>query len=320
MLNCDTGDVCFYAMRPFPSTAILLSSIALMLAAATPALTEAADDTFRAPDSLLLKDGRVVRGLIIKNTPHDVLLQEKAAETSYPKSEIVRINDAANVNIEFTEIPDKGELPAWRVIANDLRTNDAIKSLEEIPATRVDTGIFKNVPYMSFRVNETIELNIYGNPEDPAGIEFGIYGGRSGDSRLRKTLRSYLAGYLTTRDEVSTLYSLNLEGGSKDAGNLTFEVTPKDAPDAYGAWWISLYNRKDLKAAELSDKAYAKVTVPVEEVFDKRGRVIPTTLESAQNKLLDTVDALKVSARNAMYGFYRDKDGRFRLGRPPEEQ
>jgi hypothetical protein len=317
MLNCGTGDVCFYAMRSFPSTAILSSSVALMLAMAP--VGRAADDTFRAPDSLLLKDGRVVRGLIIKNTSQEILLQEKTKETSYPKSEIVRINDAANVNIEFTEIPEKGELPAWRVIANDLRTNDAIRSLEEIPSTRIDNGVFKNVPYMSFRVNGTIELNIYGNPEDPAGIEFGIYGGQSGDSKLRKTLRSYLAGYLTTRGEVATLYSLSMEGGVKDSGRLTFEVTPKEAPDAYGAWWISLYNKKDLNAARLSDKAYAKVTVPVDQVVDKRGRVIPTTLESAQNKVTDTVDALKVSARNAMYGFYRDKDGRFRLGRPPEE-
>lgn len=306
-------------MRTFPSTAILSSSLALMLATA-PISIQAADDSFRAPDSILLKDGRVVRGLIIKNTSHEVLLQEEKTETTYPKSEIVRINDAANINIEFTDVPEKGELPAWRVIANDLRTNDAIKSLEEIPATRIDNGVFKNIPYMSFRVNSNVELNIYGNPEDPAGIEFGIYGGQSGDRKLRRTLRSYLAGYLTTRDEVATLYSLGFEGGVKDSGRLTFEITPKDAPDAYGAWWISLYNKKDLNAARLSDKAYAKVTVPVEQVVDKKGRVIPTTLENAQNKLLDTVDALKVSARNAMYGFYRDKDGRFRLGRPPEEE
>lgn len=290
-----------------------------LLLATVPVSTRAADDSFKAPDALLLKNGKTVRGLIIKNTSKEVLLQEKETETAYPKSEIVRILDATNEGTEFTEIFKKGELPAWRVIANDLRTNDAIKSLEEIPATAIDNGVFKNVPYMSFRVNGNVEFNIYGNPEDPAGIEFGIYGGQSGDRKLRKTLRSYLAGYLNTRDEIATLYSLSFDGGLKKSGNLVFEVTPKDAPDAYDAWWISLYNEKDLDAARLSDKAYAKVTVPVNQVVDKRGRVINSAWDNAKFKLTDTVDALKVTAQNAMQGFYRDKEGHFRLGRPPEE-
>ena len=290
-----------------------------LLLAALPVSTQAADDSFKAPDALLLKNGKTVRGLIIKNTSKEVLLQEKDKETSYPKSDIVRILDATNEGTEFTEIFKKGELPAWRVIANDLRTNDAIKSFEEIPATAVDNGVFKNVPYMSFRVNGNVEFNIYGNPEDPAGIEFGIYGGQSGDRRLRRVLRSYLAGYLNTRDEIATLYALSFEGGIKQSGNLVFEVTPKNAPDAYDAWWISLYNKKDLDAARVSDKAYAKMTVPASEVIDKRGRVINSAWDDAKFTITDTVDALKVSARNATQGFYRDKDGHFRLGRPPEE-
>ncbi len=305
-------------MRTFPSTAILFSSLAFCLALAP--LARAADDSFRPPDALLLKDGRTVQGLIIKNTSHEVLLQEKTKETSYPKSDIVRIHDASNEGVEFTDTIRKGELPAWRVIANDLRTNDAIKSLEEIPPTVIDKGVFKNVPYMSFRVNGNVELNIYGDPEDPAGIEFGIYGGQSGDAKLRRVLRSYLSGYLTTRHEVSTLYSLSMDGGIADSGKLTFEITPEEGDDAYGAWWISLFNKKDLNAVRLNDKEYAKITVPQSDVIDKRGRVINSAWDNAKFKLTDVMDALKVSARNATGGFYRDKEGHFRLGRPPEEQ
>ena len=57
---------------------------------------------------------------------------------------------------------------------------------------------------------------------------------------MRKVLRGYLAGFLTTRDEIKALYSLNLDKGIAEASDLTLEITPKDAPDAYGAWWVSL--------------------------------------------------------------------------------
>ncbi len=163
---------------------------ALMLCFCVAHGARANDDSFEAPDSLLLKNGKTVRGLIIKNSRDAVLLQEKSGETSYPKSEIVRIRDESNTKALFTGVNRKGDLPAWRVIANDLRTHDEIKSLVEIPPTLVDNGVFKNVPYMSFRANRDIELDIYGDPEDPAGFEIGIFGPRSGDDKLRKVIRA----------------------------------------------------------------------------------------------------------------------------------
>lgn len=278
-----------------------------------PVAIHAADDSFKAPDSLVLKNGKVVYGLIIKNTSTAVLLQEKFGETSYPKSEIVRIRDGADVDVEFTDITRKGELPAWRVIANDLRTNDAIKSLVEIPATLVENGVFKNIPYKSFRVNDYVELAIYGDPEDPAGIEFGLYGPRAGNQKLRKTLRSYLAGFLTTREEVAALYSLDFKGGVTQAKDLTFEVTPKDAPDADGAWWISIYNKKTLADVRLDDAEYARLVRPVSEVLDKRGRVRSQEWTPAEMGLSERMDQAGQSARVILRGFYRDENGDFRL-------
>jgi hypothetical protein len=273
----------------------------------------AADDSFRAPDSIVLKDGTVVRGLILRNTRDSVLMQQKLKEAEYPKSSIVRINDNADTNALYTDLNRKGELPSWRVIANDLRTHDAIKSLVEIPATVIDVGDFKNVPYKSFRVNNDIELNIYGDPENPAGVELGIYGPRSGKMRLRKILRGYLAGFLTTREEIGALYSLNLDKGITRAGDLTLEITPKDAPDAYGAWWVSLYNRKDLERVRLSDAEYGKLVRPVNEVIDKRGRVISGGWSRKDARNSKKINKLGDSAKVLLRGFYRDDNGAFRL-------
>jgi hypothetical protein len=284
------------------------------------AVLRAADDSFRAPDSLVLTDGTVVRGLIIKNSRDSVLIQQEHRELDFPKSRIVRINDNADTTALYTDINRRGELPSWRVIANDLRTHDAIKSLVEIPATVIDVGDFKNVPYRSFRVNDDIELNIYGDPENPAGVELGIYGHRSSNKRLRKVLRGYLAGFLTTREEIAALYSLGLEKGITQVGNITMEITPKDAPDAYGAWWVSLYNRKALDSVRLSNAEYAKLVRPVNEVIDKKGRVISGGWTRKDAKLSRKMQDLGQSAKVILRGFYRDDNGVFRLITEPDRK
>lgn len=289
----------------------ILASIVLVLALGSS--VRAADDSFRAPDSLVLSDGRIVRGLIIKNTSDSVLLQQEFQESNFPKSKIVRINDNSDTKALFTDLNRKGGLPSWRVIANDLRTHDAIKSLVEIPATTIDVGDFKNVPYKSFRVNEDIELNIYGDPEDPAGVELGIYGPRSANRKLRKVLRGYLAGFLTTRAEIAGLYSLGLDKGLTQVGDITIEITPKDAPDAYGAWWVSLYNRKTLQRVRLSDAEYARLVRPVNEVIDKKGRVISGGWTRKDAHLSRKMQDLGDSAKVLLRGFYRDDSGVFRL-------
>ncbi len=270
------------------------------------ASAHATDDSFRSPDKLTLKDGSVYNGLIILNTRDSVTIQSEFEECVIPKSDILRIDDSEDAL--YTEAGRRGDLPAWRVIANDLRTHDGIKTLEEIPATIIDTGVFKNVPYKSFRVNQDLELNIYGDPNDPAGIEIGIYGRRAGDQKLRRFLRSYLAGYLTNTGEVAALYSLGLQQGLATAGMLTIEITPPDAPDAYGAWWISLFNKKDLAAARLDAKEYAVLVRPMSEVVGKDGKVLPNAWSDHQGDMMNKKGPMVIRR-----GFYRDKDGSFRL-------
>jgi hypothetical protein len=300
-------------LQPMISSRWLLAAaiFAPALTALPPARGQ--DDSFKAPDSLVLKNGTVVRGLIIRNAWDAVLIQEEFEEKRYPKSEIVRIRDDANTGAMFTGVNRKGDLPAWRVIANDLRTHDEIKSLVEIPATLIDTGELKNVPYMSFRANDDIELNIYGDPNNPAGFEIGIYGARSGNAKLRQEIRGFLAGFLSTRDEIAALYSLSLNGGIKTVGNLTVEITPRTAPDAYGAWWISLYDKKALAAQKLDSAEYARLTRPMNQVVDKKGRVIAGDWTHDEMGLSKRLRETGRSAQVMLRGFFRDKNGDFRL-------
>jgi hypothetical protein len=265
------------------------------------------------PDSLVLRDGSVVKGFIVRNVLGKVTIQTPNGEETYEREQISRVHDVPGEGAYLTDIERRGDLPPWRTVVNDLRHADGVNSLEQIPATVVDVGEFKNVPYLSFRVNGNIELNIFGDPEDPAGIEIGIYGPGRSSAKLRRICREFLVSYLNTRDEIQAVYRLNEKGEARHIGDMTVEYTPPDAPDAFGAWWLSIYNRKHLAEARLSDAEYAKLTRPVDTVIDDRGQVRESAWTDA-----DTAQSLRLKesggdGRMFVRGFYRDRNGDFRV-------
>lgn len=286
----------------------------IFLLSLAPVFLQGQNEGFAEPDSILLKDGSTQRGVIVKSTASSVFLQQRYGISEFSKSRIVRIFDGVDVGMEFTESGKKGDLPSWRVMVNDIRNNDAVKSLAPIPPTLIDNGYLKNVPYLSFRINDYIEMNVYGNPDEPAAIEFGVYGRLSSSDKLRRTLRSFLAGFLTSRKEVGAIYSIPFSGGEKSAGNFRIRITPSSAPDAYGAWWICLYNPKTLKAARVGDAEYVKATLPPKEVMDSSGKVKEAFL-GGENLLPSLRARLKGgnSALQHFLEFSRDPSGHIRI-------
>ncbi len=272
---------------------------------------QSAAEGYATPDSLLLKDGTVVSGMIVKNTADAVWIQERYGISKHPKSEITRIRNTADLGMEFTSAHTKGDLPSWRVMVNDIRNNDSITSLEQIPATAIDNGLYKNVPYLSFRLNELLEMNIYGDPDDPAAIEFGAYGRQAKNDELRRTLRAFLAGFLTSRQEVAAIYSLPFTGGEKCVDTMCFKIIPVSAPDSYGGWWISIFNPGKLTASRMNDATYAMVTRPPSEVIGRGGRLIRGTWSPAD--LLDVFQENSQDGPVPIQGFKRDKFGEFQL-------
>lgn len=263
------------------------------------------------PDTLVLADGTRLHGLILRNTLREVVLQHQFGELAIPKSQIQRIVDTPDLGLEFTEALRAGELPPWRVIANDLRLNDAIHSLVQIPAVEVQVGTFARVPYKSFRINHFAELNIYGDPQQPAAIELGLYGWRRSSTKLREALRSYLAGFLTTRQEVAALYSIPLSGGTAHSPTLAFEITPPTAQDAFGGWWVSAWHPRRLEDARLSASDYEALTRPASEVLKPSGR-LPKAMWTPEEMARVRRGDARGEEEYLPRGFYRDRRGDFR--------
>jgi hypothetical protein len=264
------------------------------------------------PDTLVMVDGRQIRGLILKNTADSVLLQTEKTEMLVPKSDIRRISDEMEGEVVFADVAKPGRLPSWRAMVFDLRNHDSIYALEQIPATRIEEGYLKNIPYLSFRVNEQSEFNIYGDPNDPVAIEFGMYGARRKDPKYQRMVREFLAGHLQSREQIAALYSLPLQGGEKKVGQMALKITPPSEADAYGGWWISIYNPSRVASSRVGDAAYAAVTKPFDEINYRDGRLRRENVDKDKDWLASLVSRMTGTIPQVR-GFYRDKEGVFRL-------
>lgn len=223
------------------------------------------------PDEVVMRDGRVLRGLILENTARQVVLQTQGGQERIDKKQVVRIREEKGLLARLADMTGKG-LPGWRVVVNDLRTLDGVRSLFAIPPVRIEEGDFRAVPYVSFVLNGAVELNIYGDPDEPAGIEMGLFGPRRDVMRERQQVREYLAGFLGSRAELAALYGLDLRGGRAKAGDVVIEATNPDEPDAEGTWWLAIYDPVKLERARVPWERYAKMTIPAEEARRVSGR------------------------------------------------
>jgi hypothetical protein len=294
--------------RSFPSIlSVLLLTIYPALAAIDPAVERL------MPDTIIMNDGTAMRGLIIRNAPKSVILQQRVGEVEISKKYIRRIEDQPDTGVYFAEMVKPGKLPPWRMIVQDLRTDDSIRSFRQIPATTITTGEFARIPYLSFRINRRVEMNVYGNPEDPVAIEFGVYERRTSEiDRFKKITRTYLAGLLDDRHEIAALYSLEDKGGKTTVGDLTFQVTPPEAPDSDGGWWISIYEHKRLDAFRVPDAIYSKNTLPFGDVNHGNG-VLREGKDDLFNQFLDSNKTAWAGMIPDLRGFYRNKMGDLKL-------
>lgn len=168
--------------------------------------------------------------------------------------EIVRSDDAPPAAPPATS----SGLPAYGDVVRRLARQNWASGLRQIPATVIDVGVLRSVPYKSQRVAEDCEVNVYGDPDSPAGVEIGLQGPLLNDDAARTRCLRLMAALLPPLQ--SELLAMNRQQSVLEAGPLTLEVTPPTAADAYHAWWISAYNRSELEKARASTAELAEVT------------------------------------------------------------
>jgi hypothetical protein len=291
---------------------VLATRTILIAALLWPAAARAGLGAESAPDQVRMNDGTELRGLILQNTSEMVVLETENGEARLPKEYIRRIDDAPNGEQIVADIVGKDELPSWRSIVHDLRTHDSVRVFEQIPPTAIDNGLLRNIPYMSFRANEKMEFNIYGDPRKPVAIEFGVYGAGRPPEKMRRAFREFIAGHLSSREQIAALYSLGRDKRDARAGKLAFRLITPDDPDGYGGRWMVVYRPDAIAGARLSNKAYAAITRPFEQVNNRDGSLRADKKDENIN-WLDRMIEMMTGKDPKLRGFYRDKDGMFRV-------
>jgi hypothetical protein len=215
-----------------------------------------------AADTIKLKNGGTLEGVIVKEIDGGLVVRLKYATVTLDRSDIDSIEKKKAEDVPAA----KGlRLPAWDRCIEVVAARPWSGQLRQIPATVIDKGVFKNVPYMSHKSGE-VEFNLYGDPDEPAAIEIGVYKDLIKSEAAKKECFEVIAALLSDAKDLAALKSLDLKPGKTEREGLTFEVTPETAEDAYGGWWISVYSPKLLDEARATEEELKKLSVTEEEL------------------------------------------------------
>jgi hypothetical protein len=154
------------------------------------------------------------------------------------------------------------QLPSLEKALAGLTASGFREEVNQIPATVIDTGILKYVPYLSYRAGDDRELNVYGDPSAPACVEIGLYRKLLNSDGEKRQCINYLRAIFPDGD----FFGMSLTGGKVLRGGIVIEVTPPDAPDAYGGWWVSVYSLPLIRAATGTSTSLSAVTVSRAEI------------------------------------------------------
>jgi hypothetical protein len=169
-------------------------------------------------DELVRLDRREVQE--IRKSPPQSALTISAAETGIPK---------------YSDIIRALAKQSWAV------------DLQQIPATVIDVGSLRHIPYKSHRVASECEINVYGDPAHPACVEVGLLGKYLNHDLAKQRCIEFAASLMGDATRREIVLAMKREQDLIVSERLTFEITPPTATDAYGGWWISIYNESALE-------------------------------------------------------------------------
>ncbi|MBI3858343.1 MAG: hypothetical protein HY293_21885 [Planctomycetes bacterium] len=213
-------------------------------------------------DTIRLKNGGSLEGVIVREGDGGVVVRLKYATVTIDRTDIDAIEKQAR---EQAQAANPVHLPRWDKCIEAVASRPWSGALRQIPATVIDKGILKNVPYMSHQ-SGNYEFNLYGDPDDPAGIEIGVTKELLKSDAAKKECLEVIAALLSDAKDVAALRSLDLKPGKTEREGLTFEITPETAEDAYEGWWISVYSKKLLDEARATDEELKKITIDEDQL------------------------------------------------------
>lgn len=217
-----------------------------------------------AADVVILSRGQVLSGDVLKQNDDGVVIKMDSGTLSFSQSSVkdVRLTSTDGAG-HALDLPETNRIPSWGKIVSAISKPAWASDLRQIPATVIDNGVLENVPYVSFHcAGDCYELNIYGDPDNPAGVEIGALKNLVNNDRSRSNCVAFISSILSDWGDKRIARDLARTKEIVTNEDLTFEITLPDEPDSYGGWWISVYNEPALEKARASGKELLTITEP----------------------------------------------------------
>lgn len=213
-------------------------------------------------DVVILNSGTVITGNVLQQDSDGALIQMDYGTFRYASSSIKNVKKEAMASP--IDSSSGHRIPNWAKVVSMLATNGWAHGLKQIPATVIDNGVLKDVPYISFRCNTAgYEINIYGDLDNPSGIEIGAINYLVKSDEAKNNCLNFICSLLASDDDKKIVRGLHLN--QKDLTKkeaTTFETTMPDESDAYGGWWVSVYDENLLATARASGEELLAITQP----------------------------------------------------------
>jgi hypothetical protein len=217
-------------------------------------------------DVVIMKSGQVVSGTVLQQDEKGVLIKLDYGTFTWPNSLVKDVQrELDSKDSTLLESPDSGKrIPSWGRIISELAKRSWARELKQIPATVIDQGVLRNVPYVSFRcAYGGYELNIYGDMDSPAGFEIGVQKHLLNNAEAKSNCVELIYSILVMETDRQIVYRLDWKKEVVKKDGLTFEITLPTEPDSYGGWWVSVYDEHTLNKARASDKELRTITEPI---------------------------------------------------------
>lgn len=250
-------------------------------------------------DVVVLESGAVLTGKVLQQDDDGVLMKLESGTHRYPKSWIKAVKKepaaAPHVSNNGQRIPD------WAQVVTLLANTGWSQGLKQVPATMIEAGIWKNVPYISFQCRSGgYELNIFGDLSQPAAVQIGALSYLKSSAEAKSNCVNLICSLLPNADDRKMVRALSWEkkDGGKN-GEMTVETIMPGEFGSYGGWWVSLYEEKALAAARASDEELLTLTrppapaaqpaaVPAQTAATTAGAVVPADAPPSQPPAQDT--------------------------------
>jgi hypothetical protein len=213
-------------------------------------------------DVVVLQSGVVLTGNILQQDANGLLLQAESGTYRYPLTLIKEVKKEAAT---APHVSNNGQvIPDWAQTVSLLANSGFAPAIQQVPATVIGYGTFKNVPYISFRCGYgDYEINVFGDLNQPAAIQIGAMNYLHQTAVEKTNCVNFICSVLANATDRKMVRALdwNLKD-MKSNGGMTFETLLPGEMGSYGGWWVSVYDTNALANAQASDAELLAITQP----------------------------------------------------------